>query len=167
VTASPGCAEELTVVRVCRPSSDLLVTLEAYDFEAFGETGLRTYDLAVMTKAGAVFLAYVGEEIVGGCQLLRMLDEPEFFYVVGFYMRPGWQGRRLGRAFLLAMAEEIRAAGAEGMLLTAAPGNKRALGLYQSVGFVDETFIPDFYGSGHDRHILRWRFGQGGLHGSV
>ena len=46
--------------------------------EAFGETGLRTYDLAVMAQAGAVFLAYVDEEIVGGCQLLRIIDEPDF-----------------------------------------------------------------------------------------
>jgi ribosomal protein S18 acetylase RimI-like enzyme len=167
VSESTGSAEKLSVVRVCRPSAQLLATLEEYDFEAFGQTGLRKYDLAVMTKAGAVLLAYVDDEIVGGCQVLRMLDEPGFFYVVGFYMRPGWRGRRLGRAFLLAVAAEVRAEGAEGILLTTAPSNKRALALYQSVGFVDETFIPDFYGAGEDRHILRWRFGQGGLHGSV
>ena len=50
-----------------------------------------------MAQAGAVFLAYVDDEIVGGCQLLRMLDEPDFFYVVGFYMRPQWQGRAPGQ----------------------------------------------------------------------
>jgi ribosomal protein S18 acetylase RimI-like enzyme len=158
VSEAGGSLEGFRVARLSRPSGTLLAKLEEYDFEAFEEMGLREYDLAVMSEAGAIYLAYVGEEIVGGCQLLRMLDEPDFFYVVGFYLRPEWQGRRLGRAFLLAVAEEIRTMGAAGMLLTAAPDNARALGLYQSVGFADESFMPDFYGSGQDRHILRWRF---------
>jgi len=152
--AAPG----LSVVRIRRADAALLTTLEEYDFEAFGETGLRKYDLAVMTEAGAVFLAYLQDEIVGGCQLLRVLDRPDFFYVVGFYVRPQWQQRHLGREFLLAVAEEARAMGAGGLVLTVAPENARAMSLYESVGFVDEAFIPDFYGDGHDRHILRWRF---------
>jgi ribosomal protein S18 acetylase RimI-like enzyme len=167
VAGLSGRAERLTVARIARPGAELLSELENYDFEAFGETGLRIYDLAVMAEAGAILLAYVDEEIVGGCQLLRVYDEPEYFYMVGFYVRPGWQGRGLGRRFFLAVAEEIRSAGAAGMVLTVLPGNERALRLYQSLGFVDESYVPDFYGRGEDRHILRCRFGQGGLHGSV
>ena len=163
----PIPSEELSIVRVCRPDHDLLVTLETYDFEAFGLTGLRTYDLAVMAQAGGVYLAHVYDEIAGSCQLLRMLDEPGFFYVVGIYVRPRWRGRGLGRAFLLALAAELRSLGAEGMLLTVAPNNEGALGLYKSVGFESETFIRDFYGDGEDRHILRWRFSREGLPGSV
>jgi len=160
-------SHELTVTRLRRPGHDLLVTLEAYDFEAFGPTGLRTYDLAVMAQAGGVYLAYVEDEIIGGCQLLRLMDEPGFLYVVGFYVRPKWQGRHLGKAFLTAVADVLRQQGAEGMLLTVAPDNERAIGLYRGLGFEDEAFVPDFYGDGADRHILRWRFTQGGLQGGV
>lgn len=168
----PSCererqSERLTVKRIVRPDVSTLARLQEYDFEAFGETGLRTYDFAVVAKAGVVLAAYAGEEIVGGCQLLRMVDEPEFFFVVGFYLRPGWQGRRLGKAFLLAVAQEARTRDAAGLLLTVMPHNKRALGLYTSVGFVDEAFVADFYGRGEDRHVLRWRFAAGGLQGSV
>ena len=55
----------------------------------------------------------------------------------------------------------------EGMVLTVAPDNKRALKLYQSVGFTTQSLVPHFYGKGHDRHILRWCFKMGGLHSSV
>lgn len=157
----------LTISRVSRPDHDLLVTLETYDFEAFGSTGLRTYDLAVMAQAGGVYLAHVDEEIVGGCQLLRMFDEPGFFYMVGIYIRPRRQGGGLGRAFLLALAEKIRQTGGLGFVLTVAPRNQRALQLYRGAGFVEEAFMPAFYGEGEDRHILRWRFGGEGLQGSV
>jgi ribosomal protein S18 acetylase RimI-like enzyme len=159
--------EDLVVTRIYRPDHDLLVTLEAYDFEAFGLTGLRTYDLAVMAQAGAVYVAHLYDDIVGSCQVLRMLDEPGFFYVVGFYVRPRWQRRQVGRLLLLTVAREIQALGGEGVVLTVAPGNAPAMALYKSAGFVDETFISHFYGEGEDRHILRWRFPRGGLHGGV
>lgn len=164
---SPVEAKDLILTRVHRPDHDLLVTLEAYDFEAFGFTGLRTYDLAVTAQAGAVYLAYLNDEMVGSCQLLRMLDEPDFFYVVGFYVRPEWQHRHVGRALLAAVATEVRKLGGQGMLLTVAPNNTRALDLYRRAGFVEESFIPHFYGEQEDRHVLRWRFEQEDLHGSV
>ncbi len=163
----PPLAAELRVERVRHPGHDLLDILEVYDLEAFGRTGLRTYDLAVMAEAGAVFLACLGDEIVGGCQLLRVLDEPTFFYVVGFYIRPAWQGLRLGRAFLDAVAAGARRLDAGGLVLTVSPDNQRAINLYESAGFVNERFVPQFYGEGQDRHILRWWFGPGGLQGSV
>jgi ribosomal protein S18 acetylase RimI-like enzyme len=162
-TKDPG----LVVRRVRRPDHDLLATLAAYDLAAFGPTGLRTYDLAVVAQAGAIFLAQLEDEIVGSCQLLRVMDEPGFLYVVGFYIRQAWQGRGLGRALLTAIAEACRELGAEGLVLTVAPQNIKAMNLYQSAGFVDEAFVPHFYGEGEDRHILRWRFGGGGLRRGV
>jgi ribosomal protein S18 acetylase RimI-like enzyme len=163
----PALNHDLIVTRLRHPDHDGLLTLEAYDREAFGPAGLGTYDLAVVAQAGAIFLARIEGEIVGSCQLLRMLDEPGFLYVVGFYIRPQWQGRGLGRAFLLAIAEQSRSLGAEGLSLTVAPDNAKAMNLYRSAGFVDEAFIPDFYGEEEDRHILRWRFPGTGLPGGV
>jgi len=160
-------ATDLTITRLRRPTQDELVRLEAYDAEVFGATGLRTYDLAVVAQAGAVLLAWLEDEMIGSCQLLRTIDEPAFFYVVGFYVRPQWQGRGLGRKLLLQVAEESRALGAEGLVLTVSPTNARAYELYASAGFVDQDFIPHFYGVGEDRHILRWRLSQTGFTGSV
>jgi ribosomal protein S18 acetylase RimI-like enzyme len=162
----PGDAagsEELPMVltRGRNPDHDLLVELQEYDLEAFGATGLRTYDLAVMAQAGAVLLARLGSDIVGSCQLMRVLDEPEFFYVVGFYIRPPWRGGHRGRELVRLVAEESRALGAKGLVLTCAPTNLPALSLYKSVGFVEDRFVPHFYGEKEDRYILRWRFPEG------
>ncbi len=154
----PVPTEGLTLERLVRPDQALLVRLAVYDLEAFGPTGLRTYDLAVMAEAGVILVARIEDEIVGSCQLLRVLDEPDFFYVVGFYVRPEWQGQGLGRKLLDAVTERCRELGAQGLILTVAPGNTKAMGLYSSGGFVDEAFVPHFYGKGEDRHILRLRF---------
>lgn len=154
-----GC---LRLTRVVDPDHDLLVRLEEYDFEAFGPTGLRTYDLAVMAQAGAILMAHIGDDVAGGCQLMRVLDDPRFFYVVGFYIRPQWRGRGLGRELLRLVADESRGLGAKGLVLTASPANTAALSLYKCVGFVEDRLVPHFYGEKEDRYILRWRFSDSG-----
>jgi ribosomal protein S18 acetylase RimI-like enzyme len=156
-----------TVTRVRRPGHDLLATLAGYDEEAFGPLGLRTYDLAVVAEAGVVFMAWLGEEVVGGCQLLRVLDEPCYVYILGFYIRPAWRGQGWGRLLLEQVAQECQLAGDEGMVLTVSPQNTSALRFYRRAGFAEEAFIPHFYGTGEDRFVLRWRFGEGALQGGV
>jgi ribosomal protein S18 acetylase RimI-like enzyme len=155
-------SEPLILSRLRDPDHELLAQLAQYDLEAFGPTGLRTYDLAVIAEAGAVLVARLGQEIVGGCQLMRVLDEPDFFYLIGFYIRPPWRGRGLGRELLQLTADESRALGAKGLILTVAPLNAAALALYLSAGFVQDRFVPHFYGKNEDRHILCWRFPNAG-----
>jgi ribosomal protein S18 acetylase RimI-like enzyme len=153
----------LTLKRVRRPEPALLAQLAQYEQDAFGPTGLRTYDLAVTAEAGAVFIAYEGEAMVGSCQLLRALDEPSFLYVVGFYVLPEHRRTGMGRKFLESLGEDCRRLGAEGLLLTVSPANEEANRLYRSAGFVQEAFVPGFYGKDEDRFILRKRFEGSGL----
>ncbi|MGI5939198.1 MAG: GNAT family N-acetyltransferase [Thermoleophilia bacterium] len=151
---------DLTFTRLRHPDYDLLMRLATYDEDVFGSVGLRACDLAVVAEAGAVFLAHFEGETVGSCQLLRVLEEPSFVYVLGFYIRPSWQGRGFGRRLLQQMIEECRGLGVDGMVLTVSPDNTRAINLYRSAGFVEEDCVPDFYGAGEDRFILRWRSGE-------
>ena len=157
---------KMTLSRVRDPDHELLLELQEYDFEAFGPTGLRIIDLAIMAQNGAIFVAHAASEMVGSCQLMRVLDEPDFFYVVGLYIRPHWRGLHFGRELLRLMAEESRRLGAHGLVLSAAPGNVAALALYRSAGFVEDRFVPNLHGEEEDRYILRWRFPNGAPEGS-
>lgn len=157
----------LSLTRIRRPDPQVLVHLAAYDREAFGPTGLRTYDLAVTAEAGAVYTAHSATEMVGAFQLLRILDEPSFLYVLGFYVLPEWRGRGWGHMLLEAMLGECRRLDAEGVVLTVSPHNQAALGLYRAAGFSEEGSLADFYGKGEDRLVLRKRFEGPKLPGSV
>ena len=145
--------------RIKNPSAELLQTLESYDQEAFGPLALRTYDLAVFIEIGAVYVAQDAKgEVLAVCQLMRSLDEPNFLYVIGFYVRPAWQKRGLGKVFLGKLSEKCQEDGAEGLLLTVSPDNLPALALYHKAGFVEEALVSDFYGEGEDRYLLRHTF---------
>jgi ribosomal protein S18 acetylase RimI-like enzyme len=160
IPGTSPAGHELTLARLRRPDPDLLTEIAEYDREAFGALGLRSCDLAVMAEAGAVYVARIGSEVVGGCQLLRMLDEPHCFYLVGFYIRQEWQGRGVGRKLLQALIELCVELGCEGLVLTVGLDNVRALELYKSAGFAEEVFVPGFYGVGEDRVVLRARFAE-------
>ena len=146
----------LEVVRLERPSPAKLEELAAYDEEAFGTTGLRSFDLGVVARAGGLYVGLVDDRVAACCQLIRMMDEPGVFWVVGFYVRPAYQRQGLGRDLLGTMAEVIGSHGGSGLMLTVGPDNKAALDMYLGFGFkvIDEA--PDFYGPGEDRYVLRW-----------
>lgn len=150
----------MEVARLTRPDLEVLTELAAYDAEAFGHTGLRSFDLGVVGRAGGLFVGRAEGEVVSCCQLMRMFDDPGLFWVVGFWVRPAWQGRGFGRALLDAVAGQVRAAGGSGLMLTVEPGNTQAINLYSSFGFKFVEEAPDFYGPGEDRHVLRWEDGH-------
>ena len=148
--------DPLELIRLVRPTLDELAELAAFDREAFGETGLRSYDLGVVARAGALYVGMVGDTIAASCQLMRMMDEPSMFWVLGFYVRPDFQRRGLGRRLLWEVSEEVRRYGGSGLMLTADPGGAAALNLYLGFGFKVVEEVADFYGPGEDRFVLRW-----------
>src|SRR5680860_1530914 len=142
----------LRLRRVSRPNPAELEVLAASDREVFGSVALDTYDLAVVAEAGGLYQG----EVVGSCQLLRKLSEPEVLWVLGFYIRPEWQSRGMGRALLEAITRELPVLGAQGMVLTVAPENKKAMELYLNFGFRVVEEVGEFYGKGEDRYLLRY-----------
>lgn len=147
----------LRVERVTQPDLGLLRDLGAFDSEAFGDTGLRSFDIGVFCRLGAVYVAREGGDVLGSCQLVRTVDEPDMLWVLGIYVRPAWRGRGYGTRLLELVKADLPTLGAEGLLLTVAPDNDAALALYRRAGFVRDQFIADFYGPGEHRWKLRYR----------
>jgi len=148
--------ERWTIERWTAPDQETLALLSEYDREAFGETGLRSYDLGVVARAGALFLGLIDGEIAACCQAMRMMDEPESAWVVGFWVRPRFQGRGLGRGFLRELLGHLGEFGVRAVRLTVDPANRRARRLYAEFGFTELERIEDFYGPGEHRIVLAW-----------
>jgi ribosomal protein S18 acetylase RimI-like enzyme len=157
-----GPSVHMEIERVRRPGTELLAELAQYDHDAFGPTGLRAFDLALVAWTGRLYVGTVEGQVVSCCQLLRMLDRPHLVWIVGFYVRPAWQGRGLGRRMLEWVLADLSSFGARGIELTALPENARALKLYFSAGFEQVDEMPEMYGEDEHRVMLRYEREEAG-----
>lgn len=67
------------------------------------------------------------------------------------------RSRGMGRLLLDAAVLSLAAAGAKKVLLSVAPGNTKAIGLYRKYGFSETAFQAGYFGTGEDRIIMEFR----------
>jgi len=89
----------------------------------------------IIDGGGQILMAYVDDEPVGCCALLRM-DE-DSFEVAKMAVTLRQQGRGFGRAVLAATIEEARKLGAKRLYLETNSSLTPAITLYRSLGFRD------------------------------
>jgi len=85
---------------------------------------------------GRLLLAKEGDQLAG-CIAMRKL-EPGVCEMKRLFLRPSYRGRGLGRILVESIIDEARRLGYTHMRLDTLPGRMdQAIGLYQSIGFVE------------------------------
>jgi ribosomal-protein-alanine N-acetyltransferase len=69
----------------------------------------------------------------------------------------GARSRGIGRLLLDAAVTSLASAGAERVLLSVAPGNSIAIGLYNKYGFSEIGIQAGYFSEGEDRIIMEFR----------
>ncbi|HVQ95321.1 MAG TPA: GNAT family N-acetyltransferase [Mycobacteriales bacterium] len=129
--------------------------LVALDYGIFGEPGYSVISLRqFFDLAGPLLQVAVHDGLVGYSLVL-----PSYDGVSGWFLacgvRSDWRGRGIGRALAVAALAATDASPVRTLRLTVEPANRAAIGLYESLGFVDDGMAADYFGAGGDRMVMR------------
>ncbi len=125
----------VTVEAAGRVTPEIVQALLDIDLQTFSEPTLTAYTAAVFLDQGRVFLLRVDGAVIGATVLVRSWATPTEVTLVSMGIRPGWRGQGLGQRFVQGVAEQVAAEGATGITLLVPRDNRRALKVYEDVGF--------------------------------
>ncbi|GAA1977161.1 hypothetical protein GCM10009838_41880 [Catenulispora subtropica] len=109
---------------------------------------------AARADDGALFLAYIGERLVGlgyWLRYARPTHRPHADLEKIAVAREA-QGAGVGRLLTVALVDSARTAGIEVLTLDARGDNDNALHLYRTLGFREYGRLPDFVAVGERRY---------------
>jgi len=140
-------SERSYVIRVDEadgPTDELVRVLIDIDLQTFSESTFSTYTAAAFLRQGRVYLLRADESVIGTCVLIRCWDRPNEVMVLSMGIRPGWRGRGLGQRFLQGVLERLKAQGIRAVTLMVGDDDRRAIKVYEDVGFQQvQTALSD------------------------
>ncbi|MEZ4319599.1 MAG: GNAT family N-acetyltransferase [Myxococcota bacterium] len=137
---------------------DLIDTLVEIDLQTFSESTFSEYAAAAMLRNGRVYLLSSGDQIIGTCVTMRCWDRPNEAMILSMGIKPGWRGQGLGQHFIRGVLQKLRQRGLRSACLYVGTDNRRAIRVYEDVGF---TVVERALGNRGDRaqlHLLRVTF---------
>lgn len=146
----------MTIERLKPDDRAGLTAVSAIEREAFPDDAQTAANLALMARAGDVWIARHAEDgIVGEAILIGGVGESRAF-LFSLAVTAAWRRRGVGFALMRKVLESLTAKGVGTLELTVDPENEPALGLYISkLGCENVEFLQDHFGPGRHRRLLR------------
>lgn len=108
----------------------------------FGDPRIVITDPEEEEKNGQItYMVELKGNVIGK---IRIEDGAEFSYIYGFGILPEYRGKGFGRQALNAALNIIKSTAVNNVYLDVAAGNSRALNLYKSCGFIEES-VMNYY----------------------
>ncbi|NCG17431.1 MAG: GNAT family N-acetyltransferase [Rhodobacterales bacterium] len=130
-----GRAYTINVEEVTSVSPEMVRTLIEIDLQTFAESTFSAYTASTFLQSGRVFLLRADEAIIGTCVCMRSWERPQEATILSMGIRPGWRGRGLGQRFISLVIDRLRSRGLRSVVLFVGADNRRAIRVYQDVGF--------------------------------
>ncbi len=130
-----GRAFQILVEEVHSVTPELVQVLIDIDLQTFAESTFSHYTAAAFLTNGRVYLLRADDVVIGTCVCMRSWDRPNEATILSMGIRPGWRGRGLGQRFVSAVMGKLRAKGLRSVSLLVGKENRRAIKVYNDVGF--------------------------------
>ncbi|MGE5559236.1 MAG: N-acetyltransferase family protein [Bacillota bacterium] len=132
--------------------------LAALDGTIFGAGSASIWIMAPLIRCGKVYSLRLRQQLIGVAEFFRSWLRKDCGFLLSFGIHPDFRGKGYGRWFLGKCLESLEKDGIRGVELTVAPDNRCALRLYEDMGFHKIKELPDEYGRGEYRWLMRLGF---------
>jgi len=99
------------------------------------------------------YVAKVGSHVVGYAGLMLVAEDG---HITNVAVAPAWQGHRIGRRLVHALATAARHAGARNLTLEVRVGNAPAQRLYRAFGFAPVGVRKGYYQETGEDALIMW-----------
>lgn len=147
----------LRVSGVSECHSPLLEQLVELEAAAFGRGGMNEWFLPAFMKHGAVFVLWHNDRPIGVAECMRDWNHPSEVYLFGLSLEASARSKGWGRLFLTRICAILAERGFTQVSLTVSPRNRAGLRLYRRLKFRIVAYLPNEYGPGEHRFLMRKR----------
>jgi len=99
------------------------------------------------------YVAKVGSQVVGYAGLMLVAEDG---HITNVAVAPAWQGHRIGRRLVHALATAARDAGARNLTLEVRVSNAPAQRLYRAFGFAPAGIRKGYYAETGEDALIMW-----------
>lgn len=155
-------AETHRLIEVSPDDWPHLCQTAALEKEAFAEEAISPQQMALLARSGKIFLLQdTATAQIDGEAIVLPTMIPNGFLLISLAIVSSRQRRGLGKILLAEVLDRMRPLGAAYVELTVDPGNTAAFTLYTDhFGFAKVAFLPNGFGPGKDRWLLRKAVGK-------
>lgn len=150
------------IERIDGPNAAEIASVASIEAECFGRGGLNEWHLPVIARQGRLYIAKEAEIPIGAASIVRSWD-PSRAFLFDLVVDPRRRRRGVAASLMETIIRELGSEGLSCLELTLAPENRAAFGLYGGFGFKPVADLPDEYGPGRHRRLLRldlWDAGE-------
>lgn len=148
--------EDISIRHISDPDIALVRQLCRLEIENLGrQASVNQWVMPVLIRYGLVTIAEMmpDKEIAGVCQMLRSYSDACSAFILSFYVRPHFRGRKIGGMLLSRVLKKAQEDGLKKVHLTVDPENSPAVSLYRSAGFKKSDVLKNEYGKGVHRDL--------------
>ena len=127
----------------------------ALEAECFSEPwSAAAFERAAENPDAYFLTVWNGEELAGYCGMFRAYTDGDILNVA---VREKHRNQGIGRTMLIRLMEQGSKMGILNYTLEVRVGNRHAIRLYESLGFVSEGIRPGFYDKPREDAMIMWK----------
>jgi len=156
--------DNIAIKVLSKVEPEIILELKKLEIENLGrDASINEWIIPVFIKYGKVIVVvkkykyrfHKKEKIIAVNEILKKWDDQKTAFIHSFYVKKAFRNLGIGGFLLKESIDILKKENIEKIELTVAPDNHTAIKLYEKYNFKKVLYLPDIYGEGVHRNLMR------------